>query len=68
MPLLCRRLAARTVDGVDPIVLYAGFVVIALLILAAAMLLSPSAKRGCPNCERDVALGARTCRCGYAFS
>ena len=52
----------------DPIVLYAGFVVIALLILAVAMLFSPSAKRGCPNCDRDVAVGARACRCGYAFS
>ena len=52
----------------DPIVLYAGFVVIALLIIAVAVLCSPSAKRGCPNCEREVALGARACRCGYAFS
>jgi hypothetical protein len=52
----------------DPIVIYAGFVVIALLVLALAMLLSPSPKRSCPNCERDVALGARACRCGYAFA
>jgi hypothetical protein len=55
-------------DGVDPIVIYAGFVVIALLVLAVAMLLSPPAKRRCPNCEREVALGARACRCGYAFA
>ena len=52
----------------DPILLYAALVIIALVILAVAMLLSPSAKRRCPNCERDVALGARSCRCGYAFS
>ena len=52
----------------DPTVLYAGLVVIALVILAVAMLLSPSAKRRCPNCERHVAIAARACRCGYAFS
>jgi hypothetical protein len=61
-------LHARSLDGVDPIVIYAGFVVIALLVLALAMLLSPPAKRRCPNCEREVALGARACRCGYAFA
>ena len=52
----------------DPIVLYAAFIVIALMILAVAMLFSPSAKRRCPSCDRDVAIAARACRCGYAFS
>jgi hypothetical protein len=52
----------------DPTVIYAGFVAIALLVLAVAVLLSPSAKRRCPNCGRDVTLGARSCRCGYAFA
>ena len=52
----------------DPTTFYAALVVTALVILAVAMLLSPSAKRRCPSCERDVALGARSCRCGYAFS
>jgi hypothetical protein len=52
----------------DPIVIYAGFVVVALAVLALAVLLSPSDTRRCPSCERDVALGARACRCGYAFT
>jgi hypothetical protein len=52
----------------DPILIYAGFVAVALLVLAVAMLVAPPAKRACPNCERQVALGARTCRCGYAFA
>jgi len=43
-------------------------VVTALAILAVAMLLSPSAKRRCPSCERNVAISARSCRCGFAFS
>ena len=69
MALRCGPLGARTVDGdMDPIVLYAAFIVIALMILAVAMLFSPSAKRRCPSCERDVAIAARACRCGYAFS
>jgi hypothetical protein len=33
----------------DPLVLHAAFVVIALALLATAMLLSPSAKRRCPS-------------------
>jgi hypothetical protein len=52
----------------DPTALYLALVVGALVILAVAMLLAPSAKRRCPCCERDVKLGARSCRCGYAFS
>ena len=52
----------------DPTLFYAALVVIALAILGVAMLLSPSAKRPCPNCERHVAIAARACRCGYAFS
>jgi hypothetical protein len=52
----------------DPIVFYLAFVTLALVILGVAMLFSPSAKRRCPNCERDVAIAARACRCGYAFS
>jgi hypothetical protein len=59
---------ARNVARMDPTVIYAGFVAIALLVLAVAVLLSPSAKRRCPNCGRDVTLGARSCRCGYAFA
>jgi len=52
----------------DPTLFYAAFVLLALAILLVAMLCSPGATRPCPNCERDVALGARACRCGYAFS
>ena len=52
----------------EPTAFYAVLVVIALAILAVAMLLTPSAKRRCPNCERHVAISARACRCGYAFS
>jgi hypothetical protein len=52
----------------EPTVLYLGLVVMALVILAVAMLLSPSAKRRCPNCDRHVAIAARACRCGYAIS
>jgi hypothetical protein len=52
----------------DPVVFYLVVVTLALVILAVAMLVSPSAKRRCPNCERDVAISARACRCGYAFS
>ena len=52
----------------EPIVFYLAFVALALVILALAMVFSPSAKRRCPNCERDVAIAARACRCGYAFS
>jgi len=55
-------------EHMDPTVFYAALVVTALVILAVAMLLSPGAKRRCPSCERDVTLGARSCRCGYAFS
>ena len=52
----------------DPIVLYAGFVALALLVLAIATLLSPAAKRACPNCTGPLALTARACRrCGYAL-
>jgi predicted amidophosphoribosyltransferase len=52
----------------DPIVLYVGFVVLALLVLAIATLLSPAAKRDCPNCAGPLALTARACRrCGYAL-
>lgn len=52
----------------DPIVLYAGVVAAALLILAVAMAFSPTPKRRCPSCERPVAIAARACRCGYAFA
>jgi hypothetical protein len=52
----------------DPIVLYAGFVALALLVLAIATLLSPAAKRDCPNCAGPLALTARACRrCGYGL-
>jgi len=52
----------------DPTLFYAAFVLLALVILLVAMGFSPAPKRPCPSCERDVALGARACRCGYAFS
>jgi hypothetical protein len=52
----------------DPLVFYAGFVVIALAILALAMAFSPTARRRCPSCEEFVSITARACRCGYGFS
>ena len=69
VPLLTGRPEGRSLGAeMDPTAFYAALVIVALVILAVAMLLSPSAKRRCPSCERDVALGARACRCGYAFS
>lgn len=69
MALLYGRPVVRSLgEDMDPTTFYAALVVTALVILAVAMLLSPSAKRRCPSCARDVTLGARTCRCGYAFS
>jgi hypothetical protein len=52
----------------DPFLLYAGFVVIALAILAAAMAFSPPARRRCPGCDEHVSISARRCRCGYSFA
>jgi predicted amidophosphoribosyltransferase len=53
----------------DPFAIYAGLVVLGLVIFAVAALLSPSAKRRCPGCDKDLATTARLCRrCGYAFT
>jgi len=52
----------------DPIVFYAGFVMIALAILVVAVAFSPPARRRCPSCLEHVSISARTCRCGYVFA
>jgi hypothetical protein len=62
------RRPAGIVTAMSPLVLYLVFVAIAVAVALAAMAMARPLLRGCPGCDGDVRLDARTCgACGYAF-
>ena len=62
------RRRAGIVTGMSPLVLYLVFVAIAVAVALAGMAMARPMVRGCPGCDGDVRLDARSCSaCGYAF-